>query len=70
MIMIAGAKSAIAKFEIASRADEMFPVIDVTKFNSLRGRVGGETYIKLRLKAHITRDVTLPHLGNGRDQST
>jgi len=48
-----------------SPVSSMNSVIDVAKFNSARGRLGGETYIKLRLKAHITRDVTLPHLGNG-----
>jgi len=48
-----------------SPVSSMNSVIDVAKFNSARGRLGGETYIKLRLKAHITRDVTLPHLGSG-----
>jgi len=51
--------------EIRNRVAPTSSVIDVTKFNSPRGWLGGETYIKLRLKAHITRDVTLPHLGNG-----
>lgn len=48
-----------------SRAALTSSVIDVTKFNSLGGRRSGETYIKLRLKAHITCDVTLPHLESG-----